>query len=109
MSAYLFLPIYFLRFWYIEAPSAILDYFLSLNSAFFHLFSLPLFLRTFFQPVKNEYRKGLVGFSVGMGIAIKSGFILVDLMLFLCLLLLEMIIIGGFLAFPLFTVALLLW
>lgn len=57
--------------------------------AFFRLFSLPIFLRTFFQPIKNEYRKGLVGFSIGMGIFIKSILIIFDLLILAALLIVE--------------------
>lgn len=109
MSALFSLPIYFLKFWYLETPSKMLDYFLSLNQAFFQLFSLPLFVRTFFQPLKNEYRKGLVGFSLGMGIGVKLCLIFIDLLLFLLLLLMELIIILGFLSFPILTVLTLIW
>jgi hypothetical protein len=109
MPLLLTLPLYFFRFWYFEVPSRMLDYFLSLNQAFFQLFSLPLFLRTYFQPLKNEYRKGLVGFSLGMGIAVKTIFIVVDLLLFAGLLLVELFLLGGFLLFPVLTVLILIW
>ncbi len=109
MSAYLMLPYYFARFWFMEAPSGILDFFLSLNHAFFHFFSLPLLIHTFFQPLKNEYRKGLVGFSIGMGIVVKTLLIFADIILFLFLLIIEAFILIAFLAFPFLTLALLLW
>lgn len=100
---YFLLPLYVIKFWYVEAPYGIGAYFVSLNKAFFELFSLPLFLRTFFQPLKNEYRKGLVGFSRGMGIAIKSMFIVVDILLFVILLACEIAFFVGFLLFPIAT------
>ncbi len=109
MSALISLPVYFLRFWYLEVPSRMLDYFLTLNQAFFQLFSLPLFVRTFFLPLKNEYRKGLVGFSLGMGIAVKLLLIIVDVLLFLLLLLLELVLIAGFMLFPILTLLILIW
>ncbi len=37
-----------------------------------NLLSAPLLIKTFFRPLKNEYREGLVLFSVIMGIIIKS-------------------------------------
>lgn len=37
-----------------------------------NLLSVPLLLRTFFKPLKSEYREGLVLFSVLMGIIVKS-------------------------------------
>jgi hypothetical protein len=108
MTAYLLLPYYFVIFWFVEAPRGIIRYFGSVNRAFFQLFSLPLLVRTFFQPIKNEYRKGLVGFSIGMGIAIKSVLIIVNLILFIPLLLLETFVVLGFVLFPFATAALLL-
>ena len=104
---FLALPLDFLTFWYIEAPKGLLIYFLSLNRAFLTLFSLPLFLRTFFKPLKNEYRKGLVGFSIGMGIVVKSILIFVDLILFLLLLSIEVVIMFLFLLLPIGTILML--
>ncbi len=109
MAAYLFLPFYFLAFWFGEAPIRLLKYFHEVNKAFFQFFSVSLLLRTFFQPIKNEYRKGLVGFSIGMGIVVKSAVILTSLILFVPIFLLEAALIIGFIVFPIFTVALLIW
>lgn len=102
----MFLPFTFLKFWYIEAPLGILGFLTSLNTYLMELFALPLCLRTFFKPLKNEYRQGLVGFSVGMGIFVKTILISIDLLIFICLFLLESIIILSFLAFPVITVLL---
>ncbi len=103
----LLLPITFLKFWYVDAPLGIARYFLTLNRAFLHAVSVPLFLSTFFKPLKNEYRHGLVGFSIGMGIAVKSVWIIFHLILFLLLVSLELLIIIGFLFVPAGTVWLL--
>jgi hypothetical protein len=107
MSAYISLPLAFLKFWFLAAPLALIAYFASLNKAFLHLISLPLFLRTFFKPLKNEYRPGLVGFSIGMGIAVKSVLIVIDLGAFALLLVLEVGMLLAFLAVPFATVWLL--
>lgn len=109
MAAYLFLPFYFLAFWFGEAPIRLIAYCTQVNKAFFQFFSVPLLLRTFFQPVKNEYRQGLVGFSIGMGIAVKTVIIITSLILFIPVVLLETALIIGFVTFPLLTVALVLW
>ncbi|HVZ58402.1 MAG TPA: hypothetical protein VG935_01455 [Patescibacteria group bacterium] len=109
MPAYLFFPFIFLGFWYIHAPLLILEHFQEINRAFFQLFSTPLLLRTFFRPIKNEYRQGLVGFSIGMGIVLKSIVILVSLVLFVPLILFELLCLLGFLALPIFTFAIVLW
>lgn len=82
----------FFKFWFVEAPVAIIQYAESLNIAYLHLFSLPLLVRTFFKPLKNEYRESLVGFSIGMGIAVKTVLIIVDLLLLLFLLIVELCI-----------------
>ncbi len=106
MNSYLLLPFIFLKFWYFDSPRGMIGFFLSLNHAFFELFSLPLFLRTFFKPLKNEYRQGLVGFSRGMGMVVKTGFIIVDLLLFFVLLSFELSVFVAFLAFPVISVLL---
>src|SRR5215469_16354502 len=104
---YLSLPVMFLKFWFIESPVALLKFFASFNEAFFQLFSLPLLLRTFFKPLKNEYRQGLVGFSRAMGIVVKSFFIIADLAILIVLLAIELVIFVSFFMFPIATVAVL--
>ncbi len=94
------LPAYLARFWYLEAPFRLLKFFNNLNKSFFNAFSLPLMLKTFFKPWKNEYRQGLVRFSIFMGIAIKSLFILADIFIFSFLLLVEILIFVLFLTWP---------
>lgn len=107
MNRYLFLPLDFLKFWYLESPREIIGFFASLNNAFFQLFSLPLYLRTFFKPLKNEYRQGLVGFSRGMGIALKTILIMVDIIILIPLLFIELLTLFFFLAFPILTILML--
>ncbi len=107
MKSYLFLPLAFLRFWFFEAPAEIYGYFASLNHAFFQTFALTLFIKTFFKPLKNEYRKGLVGFSRAMGIFVKSLFIVADLIILIPMLLIELIVLIGFIALPLMTILIL--
>lgn len=57
-------------------------------------------LKTFFKPWKNEYREGLVRFSIFMGIAFKSLFIFVGLFAFVFLLIFEAVAFAGFLVLP---------
>lgn len=97
------LPFYVLHFWYLEAPIRLLNYFWNLNRAFFHFFSLPLMIRTFFKPWKNEYRKGLVGFSIFMGMVFKTILIIADLFLFFALLAAEVLGFVFFLSFPILS------
>ena len=94
------LPFLFLKFWFIHAPERLFKYFLSLNHAAIQFLSLPLMIRTFFKPLKNEYRKGLVGFSIGMGILVKSVFILVDLVFMATLIFAEVVLVSGFILWP---------
>lgn len=107
MNFYLSLPLMFLQFWFIESPVKMLAFFSALNRAFSRFFSLNLFIRTFFKPWKNEYRKGLVGFSIAMSMFFKSIMILFDLSILVLLFGLELIFLAGFLLLPLLTVAVL--
>ena len=97
------LPLQILKFWYLEEPKNILSFFVSLNKAFLVAFSLPLMLKTFFRPWKNEYREGLVGFSIFMGIVIKTMFVTADLLIFAGLVCAELIIFACYLIWPLAT------
>jgi hypothetical protein len=60
-------------------------------------------IRTFFKPWKNEYRKGLVGFSIFMGMVFKTMLIVADLVIFSFLLIFEIAGLILFLAFPLLS------
>lgn len=103
MNSYLSIPVLFVKFWYLDALPRIAKYFLSLNHAVLQILSLPLIVRTFFHPLKNEYRKGLVGFSVGMGIFVKSVLIFVDLVIFILVIFSEITILALFMWWPLIT------
>jgi hypothetical protein len=104
MKRYLFLPFDFLKFWFYEAPREIIGFFASLNKSFFELFALPLFIKTYFKPLKNEYRQGLVGFSRAMGIFIKTILIIVDLIILIPLLIFEVLTLLLFVTFPVLTI-----
>lgn len=94
------LPFDIVKFWYFEAPVSIFRFFALINRGFLDIFSLPLMVKTFFQPWKNEYRKGLVGFSRAMGMFIKSVFIFVDLIMLFFIFLFEFSAMVIFLIFP---------
>lgn len=100
MTAYLTLPFAFFTFWFVEAPVSMLTFFASLNRALLHWFSFPLLFRTFFKPLKNEYREGLVGFSIGMGIVVKTILILIDLLVFVVVFVLEFVSLIAFVLLP---------
>lgn len=105
MKDYIVLPFLFLKFWFWDAPAEIIGFFRSLNGAFNEAFSFTLFLKTFFSPLKNEYREGLIGFSRAVGIVVKSAFIIVDLLIFFVLITIELLVVTLFIAFPLITIA----
>ena len=94
------LPLIFLRFWFLDSPKGLIAFFASLNSAFMQLFSLPLLIKTFFKPWKNEYRKGLIGFSIAMGMFVKTFVIIVDVFLLFALLIFELIFMVSFVVWP---------
>lgn len=83
---------------------ALVVFFGSLNQAFLRLFSLSLLIRTFFKPIKNEYRKGLVAFSIGMGMFIKSIIIFADVCLLFLLIALEVMLFIFFVSLPVATI-----
>jgi hypothetical protein len=109
MNSYFLLPLTFLKFWYFDSPREIAEFFISVNKAFFKLFSLPLLIKTFSKPLKNEYRQGLVRFSIAMGVFIKSILIFADVLLLILLVTFEITVFVGFLSFPVLTVLLLIW
>lgn len=73
------------------------------------LLSLPVLVKTYFKPWKNEYRSGLVGFSVGMGMFIKTFVILADVIILTLLFAIELIIVCGFIFWPVGTILLLIY
>lgn len=107
MQSFLTLGFDFLFFWFIQAPKGLINYFSSFNTAFLKLFSFRQFVSTFFKPWKNEYRQGLVGFSIAMGIIIKSFMIIFDISLLVIFLIVECVLVLAFIAWPFATIVLL--
>lgn len=101
------LPLIFLRFWFLEVPIALISFFGSLNNAISQLLSIKEFLYTFFNPVKNEYRKGLVLFSIVMGMIIKSILLVFDATVLITLLIAETAVVLSFILLPFATIAIL--
>jgi len=85
----LFYPYYVLYFWFLDLPKILLHKFGQINSYLLNLFTIPLLLKTFFQPLKNEYREGLVVFSRAAGVVVKSFLLLIGLSIILITLALE--------------------
>ncbi len=99
MSAFLY-PLFVLRFWYLEAPAGILRFYRYLNLYVASALSIRLLLKTFFRPLKNEYRMGLVWFSVMMGVGFKSVLIVTSVIMLIIILAFEIIFLFAFLLFP---------
>jgi hypothetical protein len=78
-------PIYLLKFWYVDATGYFLREFRMILFYCVQLFSLPLLTRTFFKPLKNEYRGDLVIFSIFFGMAVKSALIIASLLIMILL------------------------
>lgn len=93
-------PIAVILFWYKDGLISILKYFESLNDYVVRLFSLPGLFSTYFSPLKNEYRKNLIIFSVLFGIAIKTVLIIASLSIIIVLLLIECILFLVYVLFP---------
>ena len=64
------------------------------------MFSIKMLLQTFFQPIKNEYREGLVRFSIAMGIFVKLCIILTWLILMIPILFIELLLLSFIIGFP---------
>ncbi len=107
MNNFLRLQLTFLKFWFIDAPLEMTGFFSALNNYIMQAIALDLCIKTYFKPLKNEYRQGLVGFTIGMGIVVKTGIITADLFIFIILISLEFMVIFAFLIFPLSTLLLL--
>jgi len=103
MNFYLYLPILFLKFWFLDAPIRLIKYFASVNHATLQILSLTVLIKTFFKPLKNEYRKGLVLFSIVFGMIVKTSLIFVDLIMLSFVIFVEVSILVLFIACPFLT------
>ena len=95
------LPVTFLIWWFIESPKIIYKILYFIFASVVHQLGYKSLFKTFFKPWKNEYREGLVGFSVVMGIAIKTLLIFVESLaiLFLLLIIIPVFIVWTLLPF----------
>ncbi|MDO8270090.1 MAG: hypothetical protein Q7T54_05490 [Candidatus Levybacteria bacterium] len=100
MVAFLYYPFYLILFWYKTVIGGIFTFFIEFNRYTASLLSLPLLLHTFFKPLKNEYRDGLVLFSIVFGMIIKTALILISASIIFVLLLTEVLIALFLIALP---------
>ena len=91
MSVLLY-PLLFLQFWWLDIPKLLYSEYKKINQYLLELFSIPLLLKTFTRPLKNEYREGLVVFSVIAGIIVKSILLAITLTIMLIVLFLEALV-----------------
>jgi len=80
-----------------------IKYFLTVNHAILQILSIPILIKTFFKPLKNEYRKGLVLFSLVFGMIVKSSLLFVDFIIFGFIIFLEIAILALFILWPFLT------
>lgn len=92
MIAFFYYPFYLVSFWYKDVLGGTFDFFASFNRYLVSLLSIPLLLKTFFKPLKNEYREGLVLFSIIFGIVIKSSLLSITIPFVIVVLFIELLI-----------------
>jgi len=83
-----------------EAPVGMLRFFRYLNLYMISALSIRLLIKTFFKPLKNEYRIGLVWFSIMMGVGFKSVLIITSFIMLILVFAFEIVFLFAFLAFP---------
>lgn len=93
MVAFLYYPLFLIEFWYRDVLFGLINFFVRFNRYVISLLSLGLLTRTFFKPLKNEYRQGLVLFSIFFGMAIKTVLISVLLSVVLIFIFIECLIV----------------
>lgn len=104
-SAYLLtLPAQFIRWWFIEATFTLLEIMRYFLAAFYQILGVRSLFRTFFKPWKNEYREGLVKFSLFMGMFIKSILLVFDALFFIVLIGVEFVVLCIWFFFPLLVI-----
>ncbi|MBP6913259.1 MAG: hypothetical protein KBC00_01465 [Candidatus Levybacteria bacterium] len=93
-------PFLVVLFWYKEGLLRLLLYFRSFDDYCIRLFSLHGLFSSYFKPLKNEYRKNLVLFSVFFGMVVKTFLIIVSLSILFIVLLFEGLLIFIYVLFP---------
>lgn len=107
--AILMYPIFLVIFWYKNVVAQTFEFLFSFLVYILNLLSVPILLKTFFKPLKNEYRQGLVGFSIIIGIFVKSILIVINFSLFIIFLFISLIIFFAVLLMPLLAAYILFW
>ena len=100
MIAFLYYPFFLLAFWYKDVTGGVINFFAGFNRYVASLLSVPLLFKTFFKPLKNEYRDGLVLFSILAGILIKSVLLFVSVTIIFLILCTELLLVAALLLAP---------
>lgn len=101
-------PFLVVLLWYKDGLFTSLSYIQAFNSYCLKLFSVRDLLFTFFRPLKNEYRKNLVVFSILFGMCVKTFLLVCSIGLLLCFFVIEIMLIAVYIAFPFLPVILFL-
>jgi hypothetical protein len=98
--ALLLYPVYLIKFWYFDNTRKFIHLYREVISYCVSLFSIPALFHTFFKPVKNEYRKELILFSIAFGMVVKSFLLLVSFGLIAVLLVIGILVLVSYWSFP---------
>jgi len=93
-------PLLVVLFWYKEGIFYILLYFRSFDDYCIRLLSLHGLFSSYFKPLKNEYRKNLILFSILFGVIVKTCLIAISLLLLFFILLFEGLLLLLYILFP---------
>ena len=100
MIAFLYYPLYLAVFWYQDVVGGVIEFFVAFNKYLSSLLSVPLLIKTYFKPLKNEYRDGLVLFSVIAGMIVKSVLLSVTISIILIVLAIEFFVCVAMILLP---------
>ncbi len=101
-------PILLVKFYYVDVTVGFLKHIFSHTRYFIYMLSIPLMFKTFFKPLKGEYRNQLVVFSIVAGMIIKFVLLSVSTVLLLLFIIFEFTFFVLFLIFPFLAVYLFL-
>ena len=93
ISTYLVsLPLEFLRWYFIDATINLFNILRWFLEVCVQILGVTSIFKTYFRPWKNEYREGLVRFSIFMGMFFKTLFLIFDCFLLAFVLIAEIVI-----------------
>lgn len=104
MKTALIYPFDLIIFWYHDVCLTSIDFFIRFNSYFLKVLSTPILIKTFFKPLKNEYRKGLVLFSIVFGIIVKTFLVSFSLSLIAFFIFIELFLVAFLFLLPFLSI-----